>query len=217
MKPIIGVVGRPEILTSGTKIFYINQEINTAIIKNGGNVNVIVPSITNNLSVNINEEQLNEIKRQINNCDGIICQGGNDFYDYDLKIIKYCYENNIPLLGICLGMQAMSCLFNGIMQKLKTNRHKTKDLFVHKVKINKNSKLYDIFKTETLQVNSRHINYITKTSLKTVGISDDNLIEAVEDTNKKFFIGVQWHPETMIEYDILENNLFSYFIDCCRR
>ena len=111
----------------------------------------------------------------------------------------------------------MSCLFGGTMKKLETGKHKTKGLFVHKVKINNNSKLYDIFKTETLQVNSRHISYITKTSLKVVAISDDDLIEAVEDTNKKFFIGVQWHPETMIEYDILENNLFSYFIDCCRR
>lgn len=217
MKPIIGVVGRPEILTSGTKIFYINQEINSSIIKNGGSVNIIIPPITDNLNININEEQLNEIERQINNCDGIICQGGDDFYDYDLKIIEYCHKNDVPLLGICLGMQAMSCLFGGTMKKLETGKHKTKGLFVHKVKINNNSKLYDIFKTETLQVNSRHISYITKTSLKVVAISDDDLIEAVEDTNKKFFIGVQWHPETMIEYDILENNLFSYFIDCCRR
>ena len=44
-----------------------------------------------------------------------------------------------------------------------------------------------------------------------------NVIEAIEDKNKKFFIGVQWHPESMYSYDILECNLFDYFIEVCRK
>ena len=48
-------------------------------------------------------------------------------------------------------------------------------------------------------------------------ISDDDVIEAIEDKNKDFFLGVQWHPETMITYDKLQQELFNYFVNICRR
>ena len=40
-------------------------------------------------------------------------------------------------------------------------------------------------------------------------------IEDIEDKNKTFFIGVQWHPENMISYDKKQNNLFKNFIKSC--
>ena len=52
-----------------------------------------------------------------------------------------------------------------------------------------------------------HMLHILKnTKLEVVGISHDNYIEAIEDTSKRFFIGVQWHPESMIDYDIKQKN-----------
>jgi len=42
-------------------------------------------------------------------------------------------------------------------------------------------------------------------------MSDDNIIEGIEDSNKKFFLGVQWHPESTEDID--NYNLFKYFID----
>lgn len=224
MRPIIGVVGRPEKLLSGNEIYYINREINEAVIKNGGIVITIVPNelesftaktISNTKKLSI--EKFNELKKIIDLCDGIICQGGDNYYDYDLKIISYCYKINKPLLGICLGMQAMAYAFNGKLNNLDSFSHFSLDKYVHKVTIKKTSKLYDILKSDIIKVNSRHKSYVTKPLLDVTALSSDNLIEALEDKNKKFFIGVEWHPESMIEYDILENKLFSYFIDCCRR
>lgn len=220
---LIGVVGRPEMLESGNEIYYINREINEAIIKNGGTVITLVPNMIEtftNKNINntkkMSENEFKKLKSIIDICDGIICQGGEDYYDYDLKIIEYCYQIDKPLMGICLGMQTMACLFGGKMKLLNNFSHKSRKKYVHNIKINKDSKLYEILQVENLMVNSRHKSVVIATDLNCVAFSCDGIIEGVEDKNKRFFIGVEWHPESMIEYDIVENKLFSYFIDCCR-
>ena len=93
--------------------------------------------------------------------------------------------------------------------------HKKILKYAHEVKIKKESKLYNIFKTDIIKVNSRHKSIVKYTNLDVVGISNDGYIEALESKNKKFFIGVQWHPESMIDYDEKQNNLFKYFIKSC--
>lgn len=223
IKPIIGIVARPSIL-SQREVYYINKEVNDAILKNQGIAIIIPPPTTEKLTDKtlettnkLTHSQFEEIKRLVNLCDGIICPGGNEFYDYDLRIIKYCYQTNKPLLGICLGMQAMGYLFNGKIQDLNNLSHKSEQKYVHKVKINKNSKIYEILQSTKIVVNSRHKSFVDDTELDCVGISDNNIIEAIEDKNKNFFIGVQWHPESMIKYDETANNLFKAFIDSCRK
>ena len=224
MKPIIGIIGRTNKLSSSREICYINKEINDAVIKNGGIGIIIPPPTLESLygktieeTTNMTELEFEKLKYIINLCDGIICPGGDEFYDYDLKVVEYCYKIDKPLLGICLGMQTMGCLFNGTMLDLNDISHKSEERYVHKIKLNKFSKLYEIFKFEELNVNSRHKSYINKTRLEVSARSYDNIIEAIEDKNKKFFIGVQWHPESMIKYDENQNKLFSYFIGCCKK
>lgn len=52
---------------------------------------------------------------------------------------------------------------------------------------------------------------IPNTDLDIVAYSEDEIIEAIEDKKKKFFIGVQWHPESLT-YDEYSNKLFDFFI-----
>ena len=101
----------------------------------------------------------------------------------------------------------MAMAFNGNMGDI--NNHKSDKLYVHSVDINKNSKLYDILKKDKIIVNSRHKSYIINTDLKISGQA--NIIEAIEDNAKDFFIGVQWHPETLMDENsiLLFNNFFS--------
>ena len=199
MQPIIGVITRAAISLENHKTSVIYKEIEEAIIRNGG--------IPIGITLNSNYKEL------INLCDGIIFQGGDDFETYDLLALKYIYDLNKPILGICLGMQLMGVLFNGNM--IDINNHKKTLNYSHEVKIKRNSKLYNIFKTDIIKVNSRHKSIIKNTKLNISGISQDGYIEAIEDSNKKFFIGVQWHPESMLEYDNKQNNLFKQFIKSC--
>ena len=144
-------------------------------------------------------------------CDGVILQGGDSFSDKHLRIVNYLYDENIPTLGICLGMQMMGVLFNGKLGDI--SNHKSNLNYVHEVNIDKKSKLYKIIKEDKIMVNSRHNNYLIKADLDVVGISD--VIEAIESKNKIFFIGLEWHPESMIAYDRVANTLFEYFIEGC--
>lgn len=215
MKPWIGILTRPTHSESNHPIEVIYSSIKNAIMKYDGIPIAIIPA-TSKLEQYTNanlEDNLSLIQK----CHGIILQGGDDFYPYDLKIVKYLKKENIPVLGICLGMQTMAYLDNGILQQSLNSKHDQPNKeYAHKVIIDPNSKLYQILKKQTINVNSRHKEVITKTDLDIVGTSVDGTIEAVEDKEKEFYIGVQWHPETMLTYDDDMNTLFQHFMKICK-
>lgn len=151
-----------------------------------------------------------KIRESVDLCDGIVLSGGFYNSQNDYELIKYLYEKNIPTLGICLGMQSMAMTFNN-KQETKIKNHNSKDNYVHDININKNSLLYKIIGEEKISVNSRHNYAIPTTSFKVNAISEDNIIEGIEDPGKTFFLGVQWHPESTT--DINSYKLFKYFID----
>ena len=193
----IGIIGRK----NDDKITF-NKEIIDVIKKYDFIPLGIIVDFENN-----SDNEFIKTKPLIDLCSGIILQGGSDYYDIDIIITKYLHKNNIPTLGICLGMQTMAMAFNGNMGDI--NNHKSDKLYVHNVDINKDSKLYDILKKDKIIVNSRHKSYIINTDLKVSGQA--NIIEAIEDNAKDFFIGVQWHPETLMDENsiLLFNNFFS--------
>lgn len=198
----VGIILRNDNNLSCRKVKVLNNEIFDLLGE------VIVLGIPTNFNNEINE--YNRVKILIDECDGIILQGGDDVTDFDTKIAKYLYDNNIPTFGICLGMQIMAVAINGELSDLHLISHQSNKKYVHSVFIDKNSKFYNIIKQEKISVNSRHKDYILKTDLDIVGYSEDNIPEIIEDKSKKFFIGVQWHPESL--NDLNSKILFNEFI-----
>lgn len=164
------------------------------------NVEVICIPITNNL---------NKIYNIINECDGIILPGGDDILQKDLEIIDYLYKNDIPTLGICLGMQEMAVFMNGTIIEDVSKNHYKKKKYTHDLIIDNSSKLFSILNNYIITINSYHHQIIKETDLFISGRSSDNTIEAVEDQNKTCFIGIQWHPEYF--EDVNSNKLFNWF------
>lgn len=159
-----------------------------------------------------NDGEFEKIKEIIDFCDGIISPGGSKIYEIEYKLINYLYEINKPTLGICLGMQIMGKAFNEkVRTKIEDEKHYSDKEYVHNIIIKRDSLLYKIIGEEKIKVNSRHKNKIPYTNLDCVAYSEDNIIEAIEDKNKKFFMGVQWHPESLTE-DSNSNKLIEYFI-----
>lgn len=112
-------------------------------------------------------------------------------------------------------MQEMSAFL------LKEDKDITKKILNHNigehlVSIKKNSFLYDIVQKQEIFVNSRHNDYIPKlSSLYVSARSLDNCIEAVELKEHPFFLGLQWHPESLYETDLSSKKIFNTFFDKC--
>lgn len=142
-------------------------------------------------------------------CDGIVLSGGDSFVEQDFFVVDYLYKKDIPTLGICLGMQTMARYFSK-KEEINITNHLSDDLYVHCININKDSLLYKIIGKERIFVNSRHKSAIVNTTLNIVAKSDDGVIEAVEALNKKFFLGLEWHPESLNDEN--SKKIFDYFI-----
>ena len=148
----------------------------------------------------------------LNICDGIIFQGGSDIYPYHFQILEYCINNNIPVLGICMGHQIIGLYSINSQNEddlIKVNNHNDKEL-THKIKTIKDSVLNKTLGDSSL-VNSRHEYAIKeiKEPFKVTALSEEDIIEGIEyiDDNH-FVIGVQFHPEDLKNTE----NLYNYFI-----
>lgn len=192
---MIGIIMNDAMSNEGNQIYYLYQSFYKL------DFDYLPISLTN----------MDDIRKKINLCDGIIMQGGDDYLEIHKDIIKYLYDNDIPLLAICMSMQAMGVLFNGKLKDI--SNHKDKKLYSHFIKIKKHTLLYDIIGCDYLFVNSSHKCALDNTDLEVSAVSD--CIEAIEDNTKRFFLGLQWHPEKMIEYDRLEMKIFDYFKEVC--
>ena len=187
---------RSSVSESNLPIKYIYDDVSYAIYKSGGIPIGIDPKyIDNYLKI----------------CQGFIIPGGNEVVENDLLAIKKITEADIPLLGICLGMQEVAYLNSGTITDIIN--HKIEGL--HEIIIKHDSLLYKILGCEKTLVNSRHKSAIVSTRLTVSAISYDNVIEAVEDKSKKFLLGIEWHPENMYDKEINARKIFDYFIKIC--
>ena len=149
----------------------------------------------------INYDKINHVLEM---CDAYIVPGGTYAYNLDQYVIKYAIEHDKPLLAICLGFQMMCSLFAKNRDRFdmtvhsSTDRHHGKpNEYAHSVVINKGTLLSEIMGEENIDVNSVHNDIVDfeMNDLVINAISDDGVIEGVEYPNKKFILGLQWHPE----------------------
>lgn len=130
-------------------------------------------------------------------CDGVIITGGDNIYDYHFKILDYCIDNNIPVMGICMGCQIIGLYsFNGKEEDLiKVDNHYKNN---HYIDIASDSFLNNILGSR-IMVNSRHKYALPIDKVKyKIGATCDNVIESIEDIDDNhFLLGIEWHPEDM--------------------
>lgn len=195
IKPIIGIVSREYFSSTNKKINITYDDIIFSIIKSEG-IPILIPC-------NIDLDDYLDI------CNGFVFQGGDDINEYNLRNIEMLKKKDIPVLGICLGMQEMFYDDNLIL----VNNHNISDL--HEIIIKKNTLLYNILEKEKIFVNSRHNFCIADTKYSVSSISLDNVIESIEISYLKFFLGLQWHPENLYDIDQNSKKIFDYFVKIC--
>ena len=153
--------------------------------------------------------------------DALIIGGGNDIspehYGGDLEAkvkadperdrleirwIEFALERQIPLLGICRGAQLINVVFGGtLFQDIRPLRRLTYNrpglLPTKQVRLEEDSALARVCGKRRLRVNSLHHQAIKQAGegLRVVGRDLDEITQAVECTDARPIIGVQWHPE----------------------
>ncbi len=226
IKPIIGIVGR---LYSGESNIICVEEVRLAVTKLGGLPLLILPlDKVNFVSKNpcdepfYSEEEIKDLEAVLKKCDAFILPGGDTWYQLDEVVINYAIKYDKPLLAICLGMQALSKVLSNEKRIAYDNTIKNNTFinhccfakdYVHEVVIKKNSRLFSIIGNDKIQVNSRHSYHIPLTidDIYISARSEDGLIEGVEVKDKKFIIGVQWHPESLFLSDENAKKIFDAF------
>ena len=224
-KPIIGIVAgvsSENYMNKDLTQFYVFNDYNTAVLKFGGLPICIMP--TNKIDYKktkkeeimpLTEEEKEDLINVLKLCDGVIMPGETRSYEYNYFIDSYLKENNVPTLGICLGMQVMA--INSSKEKLMPveieNSHFQKK---HEI-ILSNGLLKNIINKDNIMVNSYHFYRVVNTgNYKVAATSTDGVIEAIEDDDSLFRIGVQWHSEKDIE-DESNKKLFESFIKAARK
>lgn len=148
--------------------------------------------------------------------------------ELELALINQAWDRDIPLLGICGGEQAINVALGGtliqdINAELGPGHHHEQTSrnteTSHTVMIDPDSKLYTILGETVLEVNSTHHQAIKKvpSSLKTVAFAEDGVIEGIEAPDKRFCIGVQWHPEALMRKNDCWLKLFNALVDAAGR
>lgn len=165
------------------------------------------------------ETYKNELLQQIKDISGFVLPGGESISDVDLFIIDYCHHNNIPLLGICLGMQEIAYYFNKkSIVPLNSSSHMDMNAdYVHKIELTNNGYLNNLLKVNYINVNSRHNYHIKDNDNYTIEATYENVIEAIKVKNTKYILGLQFHPEIMYFYDNYAKIIFTDFFYNCRK
>ena len=220
-KPVIGITGNYGELTCKLAEGYYKS------VERAGGVPVIIPPLSDTDVIINTLEQL----------DGLVLSGGADYDPHyageepwptlgtinaerdlpELFITQLAYNRQLPILGICRGIQTLAMVLGGHVrqdisdiQQHNHSQEEDRNIATHTVSIEKDSLLFHIYEQEQqrstfnvqrsmLSVNSFHHQAVDETGprFRVIARSDDGIIEAMESTEYKSILGVQWHPECL--------------------
>ncbi len=148
--------------------------------------------------------------------------------DFELEVVRQARVRDLPLLGICGGMQTVNVacggsLFQDIPAQVPSamdHRQKAKAIHVsHAVTVTSKSLLRRVVASETLMVNSSHHQSVKRVapSLMASALAQDGIVEAIESPHHRFLLAVQWHPEYLFERYVGHRRLFEALLRAARR
>ena len=222
-RPVIGITGNYADQTCTLAEGYYQS-----VLKAGGIPVIIPPRYVEE------GDDCSDLTGVLDNIDGIVFSGGGDpnpllFGEepvvqlhsitperdlQELKLVRMAYDRQIPMLGICKGIQMINAALGGTLYQdihsqkdggvwVKHSQDQDRRFPSHTVKVENGTLLHKLFGRDTLQVNSFHHQACKDIApcLRLSAISPDGIIEAIESNEYKSILGVQWHPETFVLRD----------------
>lgn len=231
-RPIIGITANMGSKGNELALGY------TRSIELAGGIPLIIP-ITDNRVL---------LTALLDRIDGLVLSGGGDVNplfagedpipqlhaitperDYaELLLVRLAYDRNIPILGICRGMQVLAMALGGSVHQdigvalgdaatVKHSQDAPRYVSTHSVSAEAGSLIARLM-GECFAVNSFHHQAVDQSGphLHITARSADGVAEAMESTERKSIIGVQWHPECYAtEGDRTMSPLFRHFVEQC--
>ncbi|MBO7139543.1 MAG: membrane dipeptidase [Prevotella sp.] len=208
-RPVVGITGN-----YGEQTCKLGEGYYKQIVRAGGTP-LIIPPLTDEATI------LETLER----IDALLLSGGADINPLfmgeepqprlggicaerdlpELLITRLAFNRQLPILGICRGIQTLAVALGGKVAQdlgdslLKHSQDADRSEPTHTVALAEGSSLRAIFDNDRLFVNSFHHQAVNQPGpyLKVTATAPDGIIEAVESTEHKPVIGVQWHPECM--------------------
>ena len=160
----------------------------------------------------------NDIPLLLKHLDGILLTGGDDFdlsrlggqkpsqeckiipqsqQSLNLSLVKELCSKNMPMLGICLGMQSIGIAHGAELIQHLSNASLHTEGKKHNINIEPETKIAKLVKTTSFTVPSYHHQALQTPGkgFKPSAWSEDGVLEAIENPKLQFAIAVQWHPE----------------------
>ena len=142
---------------------------------------------------------------------------------FELKIARMAVERDLPVLGVCGGIQVLNVAFGGkLIQDIASEikdalAHQQKATAVepsHEIRISHGTRLSKIIREPVVRVNSSHHQAIKSLGQGLVvnAVAPDGVIEGLEHPECGFALGVQWHPEFLYRQDKHHRRLFEAFL-----
>jgi len=151
--------------------------------------------------------------------------------EYEIELVRRAIEADMPVFAICRGIQVLNVARGGtliqhIPEEVGTNvEHRIKEprfAIAHEVWLNSDSVLERTMRErledgDSCDVNSRHHQAVKDLGegLVASASAPDGVVEAVEDPDRRFCLGVQWHPENFWRTGEFRT-LFEAFVQACR-
>lgn len=236
-KPVIGVI--PQYDPDQGRIFVSANYFRA--LRDSGAVPFLLPL----------QSAAEDVQRLIDMADGILYTGGPDVSPLlfgeetipgcgtilpdrdrlELSVLPLVMERDLPVLGICRGIQTLNIGLGGdIYQDIVSQYHpegvspvghsqkSAGAVATHSVFVEKGTLLYEIVKKERIEVNSFHHQTVRRLAPDVVcaGRSADGLTEAIARPGSRFFLGVQWHPEYLYPESEDAKRIFEAFVQACR-
>jgi putative glutamine amidotransferase len=232
MNPLIGVI--PSRICNETTDSYQVRAVNIAAITQNGGTPLILPytedpamaagylSLVSGLyftgGCDIQPELFNETAIPTL---GELCPSRDAF---EILLYQQAASLDMPMLGICRGVQIMNVAAGGSLYQdlgaqmpnamVHSPKGVSRALPSHTIQVDPGSRLYALMGYETLAVNSFHHEAVKATApgYRATAWAPDQVIEGIESTELTFSLGVQWHPEDMLQSAPVFAALYKAFI-----
>lgn len=226
-RPVVGITTNYEGIDATVRSAYYRQ-----ILRAGGTP-LLIPPVAD----------ISTILSTLDTVDAVLLTGGGDFNPLwngdepmpglhninrerdlpELMLTRFAYDRQMPLLGICRGIQTLAIALDGHVvqdmphteQLLKHSQDADREEPTHSVSIFPQTTLHSIYNADRIYVNSFHHQAIDVpgSRLRTSAKAPDGTIEAIESSEHKAVLGVQWHPEWLGDDGL---PLFRWLVDEAR-